>query len=156
MKAKSSDVSDQEQSFVPPFRGYLVAVIGSFLGSLVFGGIGLIIGGLYMRRFRFDPTQVGEPTGLFELAMYVAVGLWLGFVVGCWLALRLPRYPYAGRTAALLAPFLVVGVGLLVNLFYLLLHDSDFAPLFYACLVWVPLVLVLLARFIALRLHSTL
>ena len=136
------------------YRSYLVAVIGSFVGALVFGGIALVIGGLYMRRFRFDPTQVGEPTGLFELALYVAVGLWLGFVVGCWLALRLARYPYAGRTAALLAAFLVVGVYLLFGLFSMVLGDNDFAPLFYTCLVWVPLVSVLLARYIALRLQS--
>ena len=135
-------------------RSYLVAAIGSFLGALVFGGIALVAGGLYMTRFRFDPTQVGEPTGLFELATYVAVGLWLGFVVGCWLALRLARYPYAGRTAALLAAFLLVGVYLLMGLFYRVLVDNDFAPLSYACLVWVPLVSVLLARYIALRLRG--
>jgi formate hydrogenlyase subunit 3/multisubunit Na+/H+ antiporter MnhD subunit len=80
----------------------------------------------------------------------------VGFVAGCWLTLRLPRYPYAGRTAALLAAFLVVGVYLLFGLFYRVLGDNDIAPLFYACLVWVPLVSVLLARYIALRLHNTL
>jgi hypothetical protein len=51
MKAKSSDVSDQERSIVPPFRSYLAAVLGSFLGAPVFGGIGLIIGAVYVRRF---------------------------------------------------------------------------------------------------------
>ena len=137
---------------MPLFRSYLVAVVGSFLGALVFGGIGLVAGALYIRRFQ--SPQVGEATGLFELAMYVAVGLWLGFVVGCWLALRLARYPYAGRTAALLAAFLVVGVYLLFGLFSMVLGDNDFAPLFYTCLVWVPLVSVLLARYIALRLQS--
>ena len=138
---------------MPLFRSYLVAVVGSFLGALVFGGIGLVAGALYIRRFQ--SPQVGEATGLFELAMYVAVGLWLGFVVGCWLALRLPRFPYAGFTAALLAAFLIVGVSLLLSLVLQVLLDSDFAPLLYACLVWVPLVSVLLARFIALRVHNT-
>ena len=153
MKAKSSDVSDQERSFVPSFHSYLAAVIGSFLGAPVFGGIGLIIGAVYVRRFM--PPQFGEFVGLWEVSLSVALGIWVGFVAGCWLALRLPRYPYAGRTAALLAAFLLVGVYLLFGLFYRVMSDGDFAPLFYACLVWVPLVSVLLARFIALRLHNT-
>ena len=73
----------------------VTAVFGSVSGSLLAGWLGLELGRWYVRWF----MPFAELEGVFPLAVGLLGGVWIGAVLGCWLALRIRR-PAAARRAA--------------------------------------------------------
>jgi hypothetical protein len=87
-------------------NGYLIAGIGSLIGSALFIFLGTYLGMGYVRLFMPNATL----DGIFPPFIGFIFGWWVGEVLGCWLALRLLEHRRAARTAKLLAMMTPVGI----------------------------------------------
>jgi hypothetical protein len=84
-------------------RGYVASVVGTVVGGIGLGWLGLYLGIEYARRYMPDAGPWPFIVGLYS-------GTWIGTVFGAWAALRFRSYRARLATAAL--------VGLLAPLMY--------------------------------------
>jgi hypothetical protein len=91
--------------------GWLPAAVGATTGGITLALGGGSLGGLYAER-----AGMIELDALGPMLVGAGLGLWVGSVAGCWVALRVRNLEAPSATAAALAgvmPIWVVGVLLL-------------------------------------------
>jgi hypothetical protein len=96
--------------------GYLATTVGALLGAAVVGLFGCCVGSLYGEYWvrHYDYSRGGDPIPAVWWFLGIAIGVWIGEVIGCWLALDVWDHDGATITAILLTVLLVLSVGGLV------------------------------------------
>jgi hypothetical protein len=133
-------------------RSHLMALVGAFLGAFILPVVGFFLGYLFLHDY---PEEKGIGIFLFIALPLTVLGVWLGQVAGCALALRLANYERVGFTSFLL--LLLAPVGLVLSLVigyviitYFVPHGNTI-PAWWLIPCLVPMLLMpVLARLIAL------
>jgi hypothetical protein len=131
---------------------HLVALLGAFVGAIVPPVVAFFVGYLFLYDY---PSEEGPGIFLFVVLPLTIIGIWLGQVAGCALALRLADYERVGATSLLLlllAPVgLVLGaaIGCVIIVFFLPIGNTVSNWCIVPCLV-PALLMPIVARTIAL------
>ena len=96
--------------------GYLVATVGALLGTVVVGLLGCCVGYVWAEYYvrTYDYSRGSEPFPLPLIILCIAVGLLIGEIIGCWMALRAWDLLNAFVTALLLTALQVLSIGGLI------------------------------------------
>lgn len=131
-------------------QGYLAAFLGTLLGT-IFGAVaGGFLSTLYADLLLAPEQKINQ---IIQFLRTIAAGLWVGGVVGCWLALRARRHSARSTTAVLQALLTLPTVG---YFWYSLPAYGVNPPSLVVAAVITVLILPMLSRFVALRLRHIL
>lgn len=118
------ELSTTSDGRLPPgdySRGALAAIGGALLGAVLLGVVGLAVGVQIGRWLPFEDS--GQMFGDMNLqpaiigGLGLLVGLALGLLSGCWVALRVIGLPWAGEATGVLGAVVVAWVMLAMLLF---------------------------------------